>query len=55
MIWLNQRLSIDGLVAPRCNTGELAVLTLTTGLMPAKAATTLPHHRSLHQLKPQPP
>lgn len=29
--------------------------TLTTGLFPAKAATTLPHHFSLHQATPQPP
>jgi hypothetical protein len=30
-------------------------LTLTTGLVPAKRASTLPHQRSLHQLKPHPP
>lgn len=34
---------------------EKAELTLTTGLFPAKTARTLPHHRSLHQLRPHPP
>lgn len=36
-------------------TSDVMGLTLTTGLVPAKTASTLPHQRSLHQLKPHPP
>lgn len=32
-----------------------ARLTFTPGPVPAKQANTLPHHFSLHQLRPQPP